>query len=127
MYPETHAHLLHKLDLAIVVLFPVAVLGLFLAPFIFKGSAIIPLVSTVGMMAFVTFFIVTIFKACIESLVNWGIVPLRCHRPGCEGRVKMYLNPAEGFCRVTRRYRCWECGYVYEFTGFVLGWGTPDL
>ena len=126
MYPETHAHLLHKLDLAIFTFFPVAFLAI-LASFVFKGSPIIPLVSIVGKIAFVATVVVMIFKACIESLVMWDILPLRCHRLGCKCRVKMYLVPAEEFGEATRRYRCWQCGYVYEFTGLVLGWGDPDF
>jgi hypothetical protein len=123
MYPETHAHLLHKLDLAFLTLFPVGILAMLVS---FKNSPSVPLVSPFG-ITFVACFVVMIFKACIEISVMSGILPLRCHVPGCKCRVKMELVPAEGFSRVTRRYTCPKCDYVYEFTGLFVRWGDPDF
>jgi hypothetical protein len=105
MYPEAHAHLLHKLNLAIPTSFLLTILT-FLAIVVFGGPSYIILI------AFITTIVLPIFKFCIDFLVWSGILPLRCQTPGCNGRMEITEKPISAF-KVELRYRCPICNHVY--------------
>jgi hypothetical protein len=105
MYPETHAHLINKLNLAILISFLLTFLT-FLAMMVFRNS------SNIIWIAFGTPIVLSIFKFCIDFLVWSGILPLRCQTPGCNGRMEMTEKPISTF-RVELRYRCPICNRVY--------------